>query len=195
MRLYLNELRDDWKFQPPTVSLSRALSSSSRFATLYCGKASKIASLPRLSDGEMRRFISIIDEKEATSAFGKPHYSLLTRSLSLSPPRHQASKLGKENEPRSCEQKEPSEGKSRDETALREIFPEDESKYTSAILGREAERGRSKFEELQAASKNLERRLHEDDDYRRRQEIERRMNKDKPARYLAQFPVQLPIFR
>lgn len=98
--------------------------------------------------------------------------------------------MGKENESKSCEQKEPSETKSREETALsqREMFPEDESKYTTTILapGREAERGRSKFEELQAASRNLERRLHEDDDYRRRQEIERRMNKDKPARYFAE---------
>ncbi|XP_032685944.1 uncharacterized protein LOC116851037 isoform X2 [Odontomachus brunneus] len=101
--------------------------------------------------------------------------------------RHQTSKLGKENESRSCEQKEPPENKPREETALsqKETFPEDESKYTTTILasGREAERGRSKLEELQAASKNLERRLHEDDDYRRRQDIERRMNKDKSARY------------
>lgn len=42
---------------------------------------------------------------------------------------------------------------------------------------------RSKFEELQAASKNLERRLREDEDYRRHQEMERRINKDKPPRY------------
>jgi len=95
--------------------------------------------------------------------------------------RHQLSKFAKENE--SGEQKESSESKSREETALsrREIFHEDESKYVTILAaGRER---RSKFEELQAASKNLERRLHEDDDYRRRQEMERRISKDKPPRY------------
>ncbi|XP_072749852.1 uncharacterized protein [Anoplolepis gracilipes] len=97
--------------------------------------------------------------------------------------RQQLSKFAKENESSSCEQKESCEGKPREETSLprREIFPKDESKYAT-ILAANRER-RSKFEELQAASKNLERRLHEDDDYRRRQEMERRINKDKPPRY------------
>jgi len=63
----------------------------------------------------------------------------------------------------------------------REIFQKDELKYATVLTsGRER---RSKFEELQAASKNLERRLHEDDD-RRRQEMERRISKDKPPRYM-----------
>ncbi|XP_029661736.1 atrial natriuretic peptide-converting enzyme [Formica exsecta] len=97
--------------------------------------------------------------------------------------RQQLSKFSKENESSNCEQKESSEDKPREETSLprREIFPKDESKYAT-ILAANRER-RSKFEELQAASKNLERRLHEDDDYRRRQEMERRINKDKPPRY------------
>ncbi|XP_012537238.2 uncharacterized protein LOC105837206 isoform X1 [Monomorium pharaonis] len=93
------------------------------------------------------------------------------------------SKFTKENEPESCEQKESSESKPREEMALprREIFQKDELKYATILTsGRER---RSKFEELQAASKNLERRLHEDDDYRRRQEMERRISKDKPPRY------------
>lgn len=96
--------------------------------------------------------------------------------------RQQLSKFTKENESSSCEQKESCEGKSREETSLprREIFPKDESKYAT-ILATSRER-RSKFEELQVASKNLERRLHEDDDYRRRQEMEKRINKDKPPR-------------
>jgi len=92
------------------------------------------------------------------------------------------SKFAKENE--SGEQKESSESKSREETASlsrREIFHEDDFKYVTILAaGRER---RSKFEELQAVSKNLERRLHEDDDYRRRQEMERRISKDKPPRY------------
>ncbi|XP_011873137.1 PREDICTED: atrial natriuretic peptide-converting enzyme isoform X2 [Vollenhovia emeryi] len=96
--------------------------------------------------------------------------------------RQQVSKFTKENG--SCEQRETSESKSRDEVVLlsrREIFQKDELKYATILTsGRER---RSKFEELQAASKNLERRLHEDDDYRRRQEMERRINKDKPLRY------------
>lgn len=44
------------------------------------------------------------------------------------------------------------------------------------------------------ASKNLERHLHEEDDYRRRQENERQMNKDKPPRYNGLAPVFAPIF-
>ncbi|XP_019885727.1 atrial natriuretic peptide-converting enzyme isoform X2 [Ooceraea biroi] len=95
--------------------------------------------------------------------------------------RHQLSKFAKEND--SSEQKESFECKSREETVLprREVFHDDEPKYATILIsGRER---RSKFEELQAASKNLERRLHEDDDYRRRQEMERRISKDKPPRY------------
>lgn len=62
----------------------------------------------------------------------------------------------------------------------REIFQKDELKYATILTsGRER---RSKFEDLQVASKNLERRLHEDDEYRRRQEMDRRINKDKPPR-------------
>lgn len=86
------------------------------------------------------------------------------------------------NENSSCEQRESFESKPREETALprREIFQKDELKYATILTsGRER---RSKFEELQAASKNLEKRLHEDDD-RRRQEMERRICKDKPPRY------------
>jgi len=97
--------------------------------------------------------------------------------------RQQLSKFTKENESSSCEQKETSESKPREEMALprREIFQKDELKYATILTsGRER---RSKFEELQAASKNLERRLHEDDDYCRRQEMDRRINKDKPPRY------------
>ncbi|KYN29072.1 Atrial natriuretic peptide-converting enzyme [Trachymyrmex cornetzi] len=97
--------------------------------------------------------------------------------------RQQLSKFTKENESGSCEQKEPSESKPREEMALprREIFQKDELKYATILTsGRER---RSKFEELQAASKNLERRLHEDDDYRRRQEMDKRIIKDKPPRY------------
>ncbi|XP_050446690.1 atrial natriuretic peptide-converting enzyme [Cataglyphis hispanica] len=95
--------------------------------------------------------------------------------------RQQLSKFSKENESSSCEEKESSEGKPREETSLprKEIIPKDESKYAT-ILAANRER-RSKFEELQAASKNLERRLHEDDEYRRRQEMQ--INKDKPPRY------------
>lgn len=99
--------------------------------------------------------------------------------------RQQLSKYTKENESGSCEQRESSaESKPREEMALprREIFQKDELKYAT-ILNSGRER-RSKFEELQAASKNLERRLHEDDDYRRRQEMERRISKDKPPRYM-----------
>lgn len=94
--------------------------------------------------------------------------------------RQQMSKFTKEDD--SCEQRESPESKPREEVALsrREIFQKDELKYAT-ILTSDRER-RSKFEELQAASKNLERRLHEDDDYRRRQEMERR-SKDKPLRY------------
>ncbi|XP_077279868.1 uncharacterized protein LOC143907164 [Temnothorax americanus] len=96
--------------------------------------------------------------------------------------RQQISKFTKENS--SCEQRESSESKPiREEIMLsrKEIFQKDELKHATILTsGRER---RSKFEELQAASKNLERRLHEDDDYRRRQEMERRISKDKPPRY------------
>lgn len=108
--------------------------------------------------------------------------------------RQQLSKFTRENESSSCEP-ESCEGKPREETSLsrRDIFPKDESKYATILAaGRER---RSKFEELQAASKNLERRLHEDDDYRRRQEMERRLNKDKPPRCdkYPSFPSLLPL--
>lgn len=97
--------------------------------------------------------------------------------------RHQLPKFAEEKES-SGQQSKSSENKPREETnalSRKEIFHEDESKYATILTaGRER---RSKFEELQAASKNLERRLHEDDDYRRRQEMERRMSKEKPLRY------------
>ncbi|KAL0114337.1 hypothetical protein PUN28_011533 [Cardiocondyla obscurior] len=95
--------------------------------------------------------------------------------------RHEVSIFPKEND--NCEQRESPESKPREDMTLsqREIFQKDELKYTTILTsGRER---RSKFEELQAASRNLERRLHEDDDYRRRQEMERRISKDKPLRY------------
>lgn len=104
---------------------------------------------------------------------------LTKRVLSFSS-RQKIPKFTKENG--SYEQRESSESKPREETVLprREIFQKDELKYATILTsGRER---RSKFEELQAASKNLERRLHEDDD-RRRQEMERRIPKDKSPRY------------
>ncbi|XP_076246920.1 atrial natriuretic peptide-converting enzyme [Calliopsis andreniformis] len=78
------------------------------------------------------------------------------------------SKLGKDSEPEGC--KEVDDGKSREKLApsRREPLQEDETAKFAALLRsrREAEK-RSKFEELQAASKKLERRLHEEDDHLR----------------------------
>lgn len=73
--------------------------------------------------------------------------------------------MGKEGEPEGC--KEVDDGKSREKLApsRRELLQEDEAAKFAALLRsrREAEK-RSKFEELQAASRKLERRLHEEDE-------------------------------
>ncbi|XP_076684868.1 uncharacterized protein LOC143377485 [Andrena cerasifolii] len=75
-----------------------------------------------------------------------------------------SSKLGKEGKQEGCE--EVDDGKSREKLAPSRREPqEDETTKFAALLRsrREAEK-RCKFEELQAASKKLERRLHEEDD-------------------------------
>ncbi|KYN04551.1 Atrial natriuretic peptide-converting enzyme, partial [Cyphomyrmex costatus] len=121
--------------------------------------------------------------KSAESKFEDPNGRQRQLDMMSRHNRQQLSKFTKVNESDNCEQKESSESKPREEMALsrKEIFQKDELKYATILTsGRER---RSKFEELQAVSKNLERRLHEDDDHRRCQEMDRRINKDKPPRY------------
>lgn len=81
--------------------------------------------------------------------------------------RLQSSKTGKEG---SCGQgKETADRKSREKTAVsrRETLQDDETKFAALVRShREAEK-RCKFEELQAASRKLERRLYEEDDHLR----------------------------
>ncbi|KAI4503391.1 hypothetical protein M0802_001613 [Mischocyttarus mexicanus] len=63
----------------------------------------------------------------------------------------------------------------------RDTFQE-ERKFVGLVRSYQEEDKRSKFEELQAASKNLERRLqskNEEDDQRRYKDMERRLNKDR----------------
>ncbi|XP_033366977.1 uncharacterized protein LOC117243520 [Bombus vosnesenskii] len=77
--------------------------------------------------------------------------------------RLQSSKTGKEG----C--KETADRKSREKIAMsrREALQDDETKFAALVrLHREAEK-RCKFEELQAASRKLERRLYEEDDHLR----------------------------
>lgn len=59
---------------------------------------------------------------------------------------------------------------------------QEERKFVGLVRSYREEEKRSKFEELQAASKNLERRLqikNEEDDQRRYRDMERRFNKDR----------------
>ncbi|XP_043259003.1 uncharacterized protein LOC122401117 [Colletes gigas] len=79
--------------------------------------------------------------------------------------RLQSSKLCKENELEGCEAA--ADGKTQEKLASprREPLQEDEVKFAALLRSRREAAKRCKFEELQAASKKLERRLHEEDDY------------------------------
>ncbi|KAK2578908.1 hypothetical protein KPH14_011122 [Odynerus spinipes] len=103
--------------------------------------------------------------------------------------RHPPSKFAKEDKIEGSVEEETLEGMSREETVSqshRGTFQE-EQKFVGLVRSYREEERRSKFEELQAASKNLERRLqgkNEEDDQRRYRDIERRVNKDRPiSRY------------
>ncbi|KAG7205357.1 hypothetical protein KM043_007357 [Ampulex compressa] len=104
--------------------------------------------------------------------------------------RPQTSKFGTEREAEGCREIDASEGKSGGKVKLSrgENPREEEPKLAGPRSScREAEK-RSKFEELQAASKNLERRLlerTEEEDQRRHQDLERRtVAKERPiSRY------------
>ncbi|XP_046818808.1 uncharacterized protein LOC124424171 isoform X1 [Vespa crabro] len=82
------------------------------------------------------------------------------------------------------------------ESPSRDTFQE-ERKFVGLVRSYREEEKRSKFEELQAASKNLERRLqskNEEDDQRRYRDMERRLNKDRSiSRYedISRVPQEL----
>ncbi|XP_076753401.1 uncharacterized protein LOC143424905 [Xylocopa sonorina] len=88
--------------------------------------------------------------------------------------RLQSSKMGKEGDAEGCE--ETADGKSREKITptQREALQEDETKFAALVRSRREAEKRCKFEELQAASKKLERRLHEEDD-------QLRTSKERPA--------------
>ncbi|XP_034183521.1 uncharacterized protein LOC117605855 [Osmia lignaria lignaria] len=89
------------------------------------------------------------------------------QTVNLQNDRFHSSKMEKENDGDGCE--ETASGKSRDKItpSRMEALQEDETKFAALVRSRREVEKRCKFEELQAVSKKLERRLHEEDDHLR----------------------------